>query len=765
MTTKLRLGNVIAAINSTPWAILPAKLDEICAVIAAHANGVPLPPRDDPYAARRETARGRSNGAIAVIPIYGSLVPRAGMMTDYSGATSAESIAQSVTAAATDPNVGSIVLDVDSPGGSVFGIAETAAAIAMARTKKPVYGIVNMMAASAAYYLASQASEVIASPSSMSGNIGVIMAHMDTSAADAADGITYQIISAGTYKHEGHYGQPLSADALAATQVMVDEYYSAFVQAVAAGRGVKESAVRNGFGEGRILTASHALSAGVVDRIGTLDSVLAELGATSTTRIKAADSNRAFRAADAALTIDDSHVTVLAPVAGEARPAAPTLRLVTATTARSISVNEDELKAAAAAEAAVVAERKRTADIYALAQEHGITDAVRVNAWIATGATIGTVSTDILKGLKQAATLQVATASAGVSVGADRATARPFSNFAEFLRAARNAETVPDAIDPRLFPLRSAGLGLGEGVGSDGGFLIPPQYSDQLLMRSFQGGKLMSRVRRVPVSSNRYGIPVVDETSRVAGSRWGGVFAQWQGEGSTAVPSRPRFRTQYFDMKKLVCLGYVTEEQLEDYAATASILEQAFSEEVIFEFERNIFEGTGVGSPLGILNSPSVVVVPAEGGQTVTTVNVQNVMKMYARLWSRSMQSAVWLVNQDVLPQLGLMTLGNFPIYLAPGQLGAGSDFGLLLGRPVLVTEYSSTLGVVGDIMLVDLDQYLVADRRGTDMQQSAHVRFLQGEQAFRLTLRADGAPLWNAPLTPLKGVNTQSPFIALAAR
>lgn len=757
MNERLRLGNVVSAINDAPWMILPAKMDELCAVVTAHANGVQLPARHDPYAARRDALKQQSAGAIAVVPIYGSLVPRAGMMTDFSGATSAESIAQQVTAAASNPQVGTIVLDVDSPGGSVMGIAEAAAAIASARQSKRVIAVVNTMAASAAYYLASQASEIIASPSSMSGNIGVIMAHLDTSKADAEAGVSYQVVSAGTYKHEGHYGQPLDAEALAATQTMVNSYYDAFVSAVASGRNVSVKAVRVGFGEGRILTADAALAAGVVDRIGTFDSVLAELGASSAPRMRIA----------AALPTDVGDLaallTVPAPMAVEAASVFPPIRLMTATSARSVAVNEDELKAAAAAEA-VVAERKRTADIYALAQEHGITDAVRVNGWLATGATMGTVSAEILKDIKSAAAKQPVTPAA-IDVGTDRATAQPFLNFGDFLRAAKNAETSPHAMDPRLMPLRAAGVGLGEGVGSDGGFLIPPQYSETLLARAFQGGKIMSRVRMIPITSNRYGIPVVDETSRVAGSRWGGVSAAWQGEGSTAVASRPRFRTQYYDIKKLVCLGYVTEEQLEDYAATSTILEQAFSEEVTFEFERNIFEGTGVGSPLGILNSPAVVTQAAEGGQTAATVNVQNVMKMYARLWSRSMQNAVWLVNQDVIPQLGLMTLGNFPIYLAPGQLGAGSDFGLLLGRPVLVTEYSSTVGTVGDIMLVDLDQYLVVERRAAAMTQSAHVRFLQGEQAFRLALRADGAPLWNAPLTPLKGINTQSPFIALAAR
>jgi len=754
-TIRLKLANVRAAMAAAPWAILPSKLDELMAVVNVHAAGGSLPPRADPYAARRDATRGATRGAIAVVPIYGALVPRAGMMTDMSGATSAESIAQQVSAAAADPNVGTILLDIDSPGGSVSGIAEAGAQIAAASAQKKVVAVVNGMAASAAYWLASQASEIVASPSSMSGNIGVIMTHTDTSKADAEEGVSYQVISAGKYKAEGANGQPLSDDAVAALQSMVDDFYGQFVGAVAAGRGVSVAAVKSGFGEGRILTATQALAAGVVDRIGTLESVLAGLGV----------SGSALRTPMRAESEPVALTAVCAPQAPEAAAVVSPLRLVTAASARSIGMTPEELAAIAAANAsataAVSAERKRTSEIFALARDHGI-DAARADGWVNAGTSVGDVSAEILSAKRTALTVAEPTRAI---VGQDRATVAPFVAFGDFLRSARNAENVPDAIDPRLLPFRAAGIGLGEGLGSDGGFLIPPQFSEQLITRTFLGGKMMQRVRRVPVTSNRYGIPIVDETSRVAGSRWGGVTAAWQGEGATAVASRPRFRTQYFDIKKLVALGYVTEEQLEDYPATASVLDQAFSEEVIFEFERAIFEGTGAGSPLGILNSPALVTVAAEGAQAAATVNVTNVMRMYARLWSRSMTNAVWLINQDVIPQLGLMTLGNFPIYLAPGQLGAGSDFGLLLGRPVVVTEYSSTIGTVGDIMLVDLDQYMVTDRRGAAMQQSAHVRFLQGEQAFRLTLRADGAPLWHAPLTPLKGNNTQSPFIALAAR
>ena len=141
-------------------------------------------------------------------------------------------------------------------------------------------------------------------------------------------------------------------------------------------------------------------------------------------------------------------------------------------------MNDEELKAAAA----VAEERKRTADIYALAQEHGISDAVRVNAWLATGASVGDVATSILKDKKAAA--PQAFDGTAVVVGADRSTEKPFASFAQYLTSARNAELAPNAMDPRLLPLRAAGLGLQEGVGSDGGFLVPAQFAQEQLFMS-----------------------------------------------------------------------------------------------------------------------------------------------------------------------------------------------------------------------------------------------------------------------------------------
>jgi len=197
-----------------------------------------------------------------------------------------------------DDNVGAIVLEIDSPGGSVFGIQELWDTIFSARGEKKVVAVANSYAASAAYYIASAAEEVVVTPSGAVGSIGVLTAHADMSKKLAEEGIDVTLISAGKFKTEGNQFEPLSAEGRDAMQDMVDGYYSAFVNAVAKGRDVKAADVRGGFGEGRVVTAANAKSEGMVDRVETLDSTIARL--MSSTRAQRPASNRAKAALDLA---------------------------------------------------------------------------------------------------------------------------------------------------------------------------------------------------------------------------------------------------------------------------------------------------------------------------------------------------------------------------------------------------------------------------------------------------------------------------------
>ena len=241
----------------------------------------------------------------------------------------------------------------------------------------------------------------------------------------------------------------------------------------------------------------------------------------------------------------------------------------------------------------------------------------------------------------------------------------------------------------------------------------------------------------------------------------------WVGEGTAVTATKPKFRLIEFDLKKMMSVMYTTDEMLQDSRALTSIAAQAFSEEIMFMTEDAIYEGTGSGMPLGILNSSARVTVAKEPGQAAGTIVKENIDKMWARMWARSMPNAVWYVNQDIIPQLMAMNqavgTGGQLVYLPPGGL-SGTPFSTLYGREMVWTEYSGALGTEGDIMLADLSQYTLVDKNGVQAATSMHVAFLTDEMVFRITYRVDGKPMWTVPITPFHGL-TKSPFITLAAR
>jgi HK97 family phage major capsid protein len=343
-----------------------------------------------------------------------------------------------------------------------------------------------------------------------------------------------------------------------------------------------------------------------------------------------------------------------------------------------------------------------------------------------------------------------------------------FRTFGEQLLAvARYSMTRGVDNDPRLI---RAPTGAGEIDPSAGGFLVQTDFSTAVFMRAYELGEILSRVEKLSLSTNANSIkiPGVDETSRVTGSRWGGVQSYWVGEGAPVTNTKPKFRLIELDLKKLMSVMYVTDELLADQSVLTSIAGRAFSEEVMFMTEDGIFEGDGAGKPLGVLNAPCLITVPAETGQATKTIVYENVLKMWSRCWARSRQNAVWTINQDNEPQLFAMSqvigTAGVPVYL-PANGISGLPYGTLFGRPVLTLEYNQTLGTTGDIVLADYSQYVVADKGGVQAASSMHVAFLTDEMVFRITYRVDGEPIWNAALTPFHGANTLSPFVALAGR
>lgn len=341
-----------------------------------------------------------------------------------------------------------------------------------------------------------------------------------------------------------------------------------------------------------------------------------------------------------------------------------------------------------------------------------------------------------------------------------------FGSFGEFLVAVAQAGMPGGRVDPRLFPAQAGPTGLSSGVPSDGGFLVRRDWSLQLLQRAVEQAQLLPRCFGVPIGEGFDGIelPMVDETSRATGSRWGGVRVYRRAEADTVTASKPKVGKIDLQLEDLMGLAYATNRVLRDGTALGAILERAFASEFAFVVDDEIFRGNGVGQMLGFHSSPALVTVAAEGGQAADSVVAANVTKMYARMPARLIGGSAWFVNLETLPQLMVMTLGQQPIYLPGGSI-ANAPYGLLLGRPVIPIEQASAIGDVGDINFVNLNEYMVITKGGIEAAESMHVRFLYNEMAFRWVYRINGQPLWKSALTPYKGANSLSPFVTLAAR
>lgn len=320
-----RIARLMTEFYSTPLALLPQTIAALQMVLERANTGVRLSAAEiraalsagEDYEDNERRAARRRAGAeapaqpntIAVLPVSGVIGHRAHLVEDSSSGvgTSTEILGAHFRRLVADPNVGAIVFDHDSPGGSVYGVAELSDQIHAARGAKPIVAVVNSLSASASYWLASAADEIVITPGGEAGSIGVWTAHQDWSKFYEQKGIATTLVSAGKYKVEGHPYGPLNDEARAAIQDGVDKYYGMFVEHVARNRGDSTKNVRAGYGEGRVLVARDAVEAKLANRIGTMDQVIAELqqklggsvgGARARGDRSRADAERALRLAE-----------------------------------------------------------------------------------------------------------------------------------------------------------------------------------------------------------------------------------------------------------------------------------------------------------------------------------------------------------------------------------------------------------------------------------------------------------------------------------
>jgi signal peptide peptidase SppA len=296
----MRFEHLLDAFTADPWAIQREKLGVLADILVARAEGEKLFSTE--FAAAVTEARAKeiaeTDGKVAVIPIYGVLADKMDAFSAMSGGTSYAGIKGALYKALANDDVKAVVLDIDSPGGSVPGTEELSNEIRAVRGgEKPIIAQVNKLAASAAYWIAASADEIVVSPSGRAGSIGVYAAHDDISAALEKRGIKRTYISAGKHKVEGNETEPLGKDTLAHIQDSINHSYARFVAAVAEGRGTTVGKVEDGFGQGRVFYASALMDRGMADSVATLEQTLERFGADTqpayVRRVKAANQAKA----------------------------------------------------------------------------------------------------------------------------------------------------------------------------------------------------------------------------------------------------------------------------------------------------------------------------------------------------------------------------------------------------------------------------------------------------------------------------------------
>lgn len=343
---------------------------------------------------------------------------------------------------------------------------------------------------------------------------------------------------------------------------------------------------------------------------------------------------------------------------------------------------------------------------------------------------------------------------------------KPWANFGEFLQAVAQAGTPNAGVDPRLF--KAAASGASQGVPADGGFLVGSEFSNALLDRAREESPILNLVRRIPIGdgSDSIDLPVIDETSRANGSRWGGVQVYRKAEADTVTATKPKFGELKIEPTEIMGLAYATDRILRNASVMASIFDDAFASEFAFKLTDEIINGVGGAACLGILNAPATVSQAKETGQPAATINVANLSNMWAHVPARSKARGIWIGNGDIEPQLDVLSIPagtgalepRFVTYDAQGTLR-------IKGRPFVTVEQCPTLGTVGDIIFFDPAEYILATKGDITGAESMHVRFIYGEMTFRWTYYANGRPAWLSSVSAFKGSTSLSPYVTLATR
>lgn len=351
-----------------------------------------------------------------------------------------------------------------------------------------------------------------------------------------------------------------------------------------------------------------------------------------------------------------------------------------------------------------------------------------------------------------------------LNVGRNLEADRPWASLGEQLCAIARASMPNPTIDPRL---QAAASGASAGEPSTGGFLMHTAYSDALLERAREESPIVGQCNQIPIpeGTESLDLPVIDETSRGTGSRFGGVRVYRKAEADTVTASKPKFGALKIQTSEIMGIAYATDRLLRNSRTIEAVFGNAFASEFAFKVTDELFRGGGGDECVGILNAAATVSQAKETGQAAASIVMENLSNMWSRVHSRSKSRGEWYINNDAEPALD-------KVYKSIGTGGSEVPFityqngqMFIKGRPVRQLEQCATLGTVGDIVFADWSQYILSPQGAIEGSSSMHVRFIYGEMTFRWVYYINGRPAWLSALTPYKGASTLSPFVTLATR
>ena len=334
-----------------------------------------------------------------------------------------------------------------------------------------------------------------------------------------------------------------------------------------------------------------------------------------------------------------------------------------------------------------------------------------------------------------------------------------FENFSDFVQTLVKAPS-----DPRFKAINKT---VNEGSDLEGGFLIPPEFSNKLWERSIEGDIFYEKAMKIPMQSNTISLPYQIDKDH-SSNLFGGVVTYWKGEEKQYTASAPTLGQIQLSLHKLTGLCYISDEMIEDSPLSIEpYISRKFVDAIKYKRNEAMLIGTGAGQPLGIQNSDALISVAKETGQVADTIVFKNLSKMWSRTPDKNYLT--WIANHNTLPELMDMTItggtASTPVWIQ-GNDATKAPNGRIFNAPLVLTEHAATIGDVNDIALVDWSQYIIGEKAGGGIRTatSMHLKFDYDQQTFKISYRMDGQPLWPTYFTPKNG-SQMSPYVNLAER